>query len=100
MNQNWLVTAFFFALLLLILYGAFLILSPFLTAITWAMILAILFYPFYSWLLHLVRGHATLASLLVIVLITILVIVPGIQLAWFLSDETVSLGWRSLGCST
>ena len=91
MNQNWLVTAFFFALLLLILYGAFLILSPFLTAITWAMILAILFYPFYAWLLHLVRGHATLASLLVIVLITILVIVPGIQLAWFLSDETVSL---------
>ncbi|TMA56604.1 MAG: hypothetical protein E6J73_20780, partial [Deltaproteobacteria bacterium] len=79
MNQNWLVTAFLFALLLLILYGAFLILSPFLTAITWAM------------LLHLVRGHATLASLLVIVLITILVIVPGIQLAWFLSDETVSL---------
>jgi predicted PurR-regulated permease PerM len=90
-NQNWLVTAFFFALLLLILYGAFLILSPFLTAITWAMILAILFYPFYAWLLRLVRGRATLAALLVIVIITTLVIVPGIQLAWFLSDETISL---------
>ena len=53
MNRNWLVTAFFFALLLLILYGAFLVLSPFLTAITWALILAILFYPFYAWLLRL-----------------------------------------------
>jgi hypothetical protein len=47
-NRTWLVTAFFFALLLLILYGAFLILTPFLTAITWAAILAILFYPVYA----------------------------------------------------
>lgn len=91
MNRNWLVTAFFFALLLLILYGAFLILSPFLRAITWAMILAILFYPFYAWLLRLVRGRATMAALLVIVVITILVILPGVQLAWFLSDEAVLL---------
>ena len=52
MNQTWLVTAFFFALFLLILYGAFLILSPFLAAITWAVILAILVYPFYAWLLR------------------------------------------------
>ncbi len=91
MNRNWLVTGFFFALLLLILYGAFLVLTPFLRAITWALILAILFYPLYAWLLRLLRGRATLAALLVIVIITTLVIVPGIQLAWFLSDETVSL---------
>ena len=49
---------FFFALLLLILYGAFLILTPFLTAITWAAILAILFYPVYAGLLELMRGRA------------------------------------------
>lgn len=91
MNQSWLVPAFFFALLVVILYGAFLIISPFLTAITWAVILAILFYPFYAWLLRLVRGRATMAALLVIVLITVLVIAPGIQLAWFLSDEAVLL---------
>jgi predicted PurR-regulated permease PerM len=90
-NQSWLVPAFFFALLVVILYGAFLIISPFLTAITWAVILAILFYPFYAWLLRLVRGRATMAALLVIVLITVLVIAPGIQLAWFLSDEAVLL---------
>lgn len=91
MNQAWLVPAFFFALLVVILYGAFLIISPFLIAITWAVILAILFYPFYAWLLRLVRGRATMAALLVIILITVLVIAPGIQLAWFLSDEAVSL---------
>ena len=44
MNQTWLATAFFFALFSLILYGAFLLLTPFLTAITWAVILAILVY--------------------------------------------------------
>ena len=91
MNQTWLVTAFFFALFLLILYGAFLILSPFLTAITWAMILAILVYPFYAWLLRLLRGRATLAAVLVIVLITLLVIAPGFEIVWFLSDDAVAL---------
>ena len=91
MNQNWLVTAFFFALLLIILYGAFLILTPFLTAITWAAILAILFYPLYLWLLKQLRGRATLAALLIIIFITLLVIVPGVELGSFLSEEAVLL---------
>jgi predicted PurR-regulated permease PerM len=90
-NQTWLVTAFFFALLLLILYGTFLILSPFLTAIAWAVILAILVYPLYNWLLRLMRGRATLAAITVIVLITVLLIVPGIEVASFLADETASV---------
>ena len=91
MNQTWLVTAFFFALLLVILYGAFLILNPFLTAITWAAILAVLVYPVYAWLMKLLRGRATLAGLIVIVVITLIVIMPGVELAWFLSQEAVAL---------
>ena len=90
-NRTWLVTAFFFALLLLILYCAFLILTPFLTAITWAAILAILFYPVYAGLLELMRGRATLAAMTVIVVITIIVIAPCVELARFLADEAVSL---------
>jgi predicted PurR-regulated permease PerM len=90
-NQYWLVTAFFFALLALILYAAFLILKPFLTAITWATILAILVYPFYSWLLSVLRGRANLASIVVVVLITLLVIAPGFEIVWFLSDDAVEL---------
>jgi predicted PurR-regulated permease PerM len=90
-NRTWLVTAFFFALLLLILYGAYLIISPFITAITWAVILAILVYPLYAWLLKVLRGRATLAAIVVMVFITLLVIVPGFELAWFLSDEAASL---------
>ena len=91
MNQNWLVTVFFFALLLVLLYGAFLILSPFLKAITWAAILGVLVYPLYAWLLDLLRGRATAAALIVIVLITLLVVLPGLRLAGFLSEEAVEL---------
>ena len=89
MNQTWLVTAFFFALFSLILYGAFLILMPFLTAIIWAVILTILVYPLYAWLLQRMRGRASLAALTIIAVITLLVILPGIELARFLSEETI-----------
>lgn len=91
MNQAWLVTAFFFALFILILYSAFLILTPFLKAITWAAILAILVYPLYAWVLRLLRGRASLAAIVVVVFIALLIIVPGFELAWFLADEAVAL---------
>jgi predicted PurR-regulated permease PerM len=90
-NQTWLVTAFFFALFSLILYGAFLILTPFLTAITWAAILAILVYPLYAWLLQRFRGRATLAAITVIAVITLIVIAPGVELARFLTEEAILL---------
>jgi predicted PurR-regulated permease PerM len=90
-NQTWLATAFFFALFSLILYGAFLILTPFLTAITWAVILAILVYPLYAWLLQLMRGRASLAAIMVIAVITFVVIAPGVELARFLTEEAILL---------
>jgi predicted PurR-regulated permease PerM len=85
------VTAFFFALLLVMLYGAFLVISPFLAAITWAVILAILVYPLYLWLIKLLRGRTTLAGILVVILIAVLVIAPGVELIWFLSDDAAAL---------
>ncbi len=91
MNQDWLVTGFFFALLIAILYGTFLILSPFLKAITWAAILAVLVYPAYAWLLKLLRGRATIAALTIIVLITLIIVLPGLRTVGFLSEEIVLL---------
>ena len=91
MNRNWLATIFFFVLLLVILYLAFLILSPFLKAITWAAILAIVVYPAYSRLLKLLRGRATLAALIVTVLITLLIVFPAMRISVFLSQEAVEL---------
>jgi len=91
LNRDWLGTAFFFTLLLVLLYGAFLILSPFLKALTWAAVLAVLFYPAYDWLLKLFKGKATLASLTIIVVIALVVILPGIQIVGFLTEEVVEL---------
>jgi predicted PurR-regulated permease PerM len=90
-NQTWLATAFFYTLLVVILYGAFLILTPFLTAIAWAVILAILVYPLYLWLLGMMRGRATLAALTVIAMIILIVIAPGIELVRFLTEEAILL---------
>jgi predicted PurR-regulated permease PerM len=91
MKQEWLVTAFFFALLAVILYVAVLILSPFLEALTWAAILAIIVYPGYLWFHRLLRGQATFAAFLVTVLIALLILVPAVKLARFLSEEAVEL---------
>lgn len=91
MNQTWLVTAFFFALLLLLLYAGFLVLSPFLVPITWALILALLTYPLYSWLERKLRGRSTLAAFMIIAALTFLVIAPGLEIAWFLSDDAAAL---------
>jgi predicted PurR-regulated permease PerM len=91
MNQNWLVTIFFFAVLLLILYLTFLVLSPFLKPITWAAILAIVVYPAYAWLLKLLRGRATAAALIVTILITLLIVLPALRITGFLSQEALEL---------
>lgn len=91
MNQKWLVTAFFFALLLILLYLAFLIISPFLKAITWAAILAVMVYPAQAWLVKVLRGRATLAALIVTFLITFLVLVPAFRMVGFLSQEAIAL---------
>ncbi|MFQ5684028.1 MAG: AI-2E family transporter [Candidatus Binatia bacterium] len=91
MNQNWLVTIFFFVLLFVILYLAFLILSPFLQAITWAAILAIVVYPAYAFLLKVLRGRATLAALIVTVLIIFLIVFPAMRISIFLTQEAGEL---------
>ena len=91
MNQNWLVTIFFFALLLILLCLAVLIISPFLKAITWAAILAVIVYPAYAWLLKLLRGRATITALIVTVLITLLILFPAFRMIGFLSQEAVEL---------
>lgn len=90
-NQNWLVTIFFFALLAGILYLSFLILVPFLKPIAWAAILAITVYPVYAWLKKLLRGWASLAALIMTLTVSWLFLFPVFQIAGFLSHEALEL---------
>jgi len=91
LNQNLLVTIFFFALLLVILYTAFLIVQPFIVALIWAAILAVVVYPAYAWLLKLLRGRASLAAFIITILLTLLIVFPALRIAGFLSEEAVEV---------
>lgn len=67
----------FFLLLLGVVTGAFLLmLGPFWGAIFWAIALAVLFYPVYTWLLDKLHGKRSLASVVTLCLAVLMVVVP------------------------
>lgn len=91
MNQNWLVTIFFFALLLIILYVGVLILTPFLRAIAWAAILAIIVYPVYAWMQQRLKVRRNVAAMVITVLMALLIFIPAFRIIGFLSQEALEL---------
>lgn len=67
----------FFLLILGVVTGAFfLMLAPFWGAIFWAIALAVLFYPVYTWLNNKLGEKPTIASLITITLSVLIVIIP------------------------
>lgn len=60
-RQNIFVVAFFI-LLAGLLSLLFALLEPFLRSFLWATILVMVFYPLYSWLLKITRGHTSVAA--------------------------------------
>ncbi len=90
MKETRLVTVFFFALLLVLLYFAYLIISPFLSAISWAAIWAIVVYPAHARLARLLRGRAALSAVIFTLLILFLVLAPALRLAGFLAEEAIA----------
>jgi len=75
MKQEQIVSYFFLALFLFIIYQIFLIFSPFLKAIFWAAVLAFAFHPLYQQIrkrIHLSPTMAALATTLFVVLVVIL----------------------------
>ncbi len=80
---------YFIALTFLVLalgYLSYQILKPFLSPIAWAVILAIVFYPLYIFIFKFVRLKA-IASLLTIIIITVLIIGPFSYLSFLLVNE-------------
>ena len=74
--------------LLLVGYGVFRILQPFLSALVWAVILATVFHPLYEWLSRRLR-RPQLASVAACLLITVLIVLPVIILLVLLASESV-----------
>lgn len=76
MTKDQLISLFFIALLIFIVYQFFLILSPFFRAIFWSSILAFGFYPLYQKWRKRLKPHETLAAATMTTLIFLLVVPP------------------------
>jgi predicted PurR-regulated permease PerM len=84
-----LTTVLSYGVLLLLIYLVFRIYEPFLTALGWAAILAIFFYPMHNRLEH--KFSASRAAVLSTLAVTILLIVPTILITTLFVREAVSV---------
>ena len=91
MTRDQLISLFFIALLIVVLYQICLIFSPFLHAIFWSGILAFAFYPLYDKLRAATKPHSTLAAALMTGIIFLVVIPPVAFLIVNLIEQAVGL---------
>jgi predicted PurR-regulated permease PerM len=86
-----------YALLLIIsfiilsFYLFYVVFSPFLVPIVWAIILALVFYPVYRWLTRRLRGRKSLCALVLTVLVVLLIVFPSAYILSMLAHETASV---------
>ena len=80
---------FIFFLILLSFYWLYRILSPFLTSILWAILMAIVFYPLFRRLQRLLKKREILCAMTMTVLVTLVIVLPFSLLAISLANEVV-----------
>ncbi len=95
MTREQLFAAFFFAVFLFLFYQFYRMFSVFLIPLTWAALLAIVFYPLHLRLTRLLRGRSGLASFLFTTLVIMVVIVPTVLLTLLLANESVAVYQQS-----
>lgn len=88
MKTDYLITL---ALALLIGYLLYLVMAPFFIPIFWAIVLVILFYPYYRWLLRKVTKNTSLASLLACLTIALFLIIPMAIIGAALANELLNV---------
>jgi predicted PurR-regulated permease PerM len=84
-----------FVLTAILLYAAFLITRPFLSALAWALALAIVFYPFYLQVLERIR-HPNVAAGVCVAIVAFLVVGPAIIAGQQIATQAASTleKWR------
>jgi predicted PurR-regulated permease PerM len=88
-SAPWLRRLITVVLLALLVILGFQVLDPFIVPMVWAAILAYVSWPAYQWLIRVLHGRTTIASLLMTIAITAAVIVPLAWLIVFLRVELV-----------
>ena len=90
MTANRFYNAISIFLVILLGYLTYQILQPFLRAIAWAVVVAIVFYPVYTFLLRYLR-FKSLASTVTLIIIILLIVGPFTYLSFMLVDELGNL---------
>lgn len=90
MRREQLFAAFFFGVLLYLLYQFYYIFSFFFASLAWAALLALMFYPIYWRLVRLAGGREGLVAFAVTTGIILMVIVPGVFLTGLVARESVA----------
>jgi predicted PurR-regulated permease PerM len=95
MTRQHLFAAFFFAVFLFLLFQFYLMFSVFIAPLTWAALLAFIFYPLNTRLTRWMYGRPSLASFLLTTTVILAVMVPTIFLIILLANESAALYQRS-----
>lgn len=85
---------FFIVLLLLVSVAFFTLIQPYYSAIIWAVILALIFYPLRTRLAALLNGRTGVASLITVLLICVIVFIPMMMVLSSLAYEINTLYQR------
>jgi predicted PurR-regulated permease PerM len=87
---------FFFvlSLTLISLYFLYQILSPFLASIVWAILLAIVFYPLFLKLQHLLKNKRVLSALSMTLLVVLVIVLPASLLMVSLANEVIDFYYQ------
>lgn len=80
----------FFALLVLVTIGFFILFRPFFYPIFWAAVIASIFYPLYRRLVKMIKSPA-LSSTLIMVLVFIIIVIPLTMVGGLVIRESISL---------
>jgi predicted PurR-regulated permease PerM len=91
MTREQVFAAFLFTLLLFLLYQFYLIVGPFFAPLTWAGLLALIFYPAQSALTSVLRGREGVAAFLLTTTVIAVVMVPTVIVVSMLANESVEL---------
>ncbi len=91
MTKDQLISLFFIALLIFIVYQVLNIFSPFVHATFWSAILAFGFYPFYAKFRKMVKTHDAIAAFLATFVIFLIVIPPMVVLVVNVTGQAIEL---------
>jgi predicted PurR-regulated permease PerM len=79
------------SLIILSFYLFYVVFSPFVIPIVWALILAFVFYPLYRWLNRRLKGRRSLCALVMTAFVVLLIVFPAVYILSMLAHEAISV---------